>query len=245
MDINKKLADIWNSDYLNSLPPFIKERGYAYADNVKKDILITGFNPSFREGEQVGVIHGPICNIWNNPKYDNYWGPVRKILSEGDLDLKDNADYLDIFYFREMDQKIFKNEILSRTEGVRFAAEQLNVTMHIVEDVIRPKLIVVKNKEAAAYWGRLFDEKGLVWMGYRFEHIQNMECGELCRITGLIDSDERIAPEIKETNIIGSFVLFSKHINQYTSLNERPTPLILKSILDWYNAEQYVKTFAL
>ena len=103
----------------------------------------------------------------------------------------------------------------------------------------------LKNKESWAYFGKLFDEKGWVWMGYQFEHIQNMACGELCRIKGLIDSKERIAPELQQTNLAGSFVLFTKHINQYTAINERPTPKILKLILDWYESESVVRSFSI
>ena len=82
-------------------------------------------------------------------------------------------------------------------------------------------------------------------MGYQFEHIQDMVCGELCRISGLIDSKERIAPEFKETNLVGSFVLFTKHINQYTAVNERPTPKILKSIIDWFDSERFVRSLSI
>ena len=81
-------------------------------------------------------------------------------------------------------------------------------------------------------------------MGYKFEFIQNMNCGELFRITGLLDSNERIAPEIKETNLKGSFVLFTKHINQYTSVEERPIARQLFSIGLWAHAEKMTKEFA-
>ena len=47
--------------------------------------------------------------------------------------------------------------------------------------------------------------------------------GHIFKIIGLIDSDDRIAPEIKETNLIGSVVLFTQHINQYTPREKRPT----------------------
>ena len=163
------------------------------------------------------------------------------MLNDGAIDLRNRADYLDIFYFREQDQRFLNDKILSKPNGIRFVVDQLNLTMHIIEDIVKPKLMIIKNKESWAYFGRLFNEKGWVWMGYKFEHIQNMDCGELCRISGLLDSKERIAPEVKQTNLIGTFVLFTKHINQYTALNERPTPQILKDILNWYEAEKIVR----
>ena len=41
MNIEKGLAEIWNSEYIDTLPKFIKERGFCYSINEKqKDILI-------------------------------------------------------------------------------------------------------------------------------------------------------------------------------------------------------------
>lgn len=243
MNTGNRLAEIWSEEYINTLPALIKERGYIFADNVQKDILITGFNPSFREGDNIGVFHGPVSKIWYEEKYDNYWGPIKKMLNSDDIDLRNQTDYLDIFYFREQDQSYLNDKILSSPNGIRFVVDQLNLTMHIIEDIVKPKLLIIKNKESWAYFGKLFNEKGWVWMGYQFEHIQNMACGELCRITGLLDSKERIAPEFQQTNLIGSFVLFTKHINQYTAVKERPTPTILNALLNWYNGEKTVRSY--
>ena len=69
-------------------------------------------------------------------------------------------------------------------------------------------------------------------MGYQFEHLQKFPCGELCQIVGLQDSQEKIAPEITQTNLIGTRVLFSNHINQYTKREQRPTAELLDSILN-------------
>ena len=116
--------------------------------------------------------------------------------------------------------------------------------MHIIEDIVRPKLIIVKNKEAAAYYGKLYQEKGWVWMGYQFQHIIDTPSGELCRIEGLIDSNQRIAPEFKQTNIHGSYVLFTKHL-QFMKIEERPTPQFLSDILAAYNSEQKLLDYAI
>lgn len=245
MITEKKLEEIWNEDYMSSLPSLVKEQGYIYADNVQKDILITGINPSFRDADKNGVFHGPIETRWYEEVYDNYWGPIKKILNDGNTDLRDKTDYLDIFYFREQDQSFLKEQILSNPNGVKFLVDQLNLTMHIIEDVVKPKLLIVKNKESWAYFGKLYEEKGWVWMGYKFHYVCNLPCGELCRIEGLLGSNERIAPEITKSNLVGSFVLFTKHINQYCATEERPNPRILKAILDWYNGEHYIKDLAI
>ena len=245
MDIEKRLSEIWSEDYINSLPALVKDRGYCFADNVQRDILITGFNPSFRNGEATGVVHGPIDKIWFDEQYDNYWGPLKKVLNDEGIDLRNRADYLDIFYFREQDQSFLNDKIISNPNGIRFMVDQLNLTMHIIEEIVKPRLLIIKNKESWAYFGKLYDEKGWVWMGYKFEHVQNMECGELCRIVGLIESNDRIAPEFKQTNLLGSYVLFTKHINQYTAVKERPTSSILQAILNLYEAEEAVRKFSI
>lgn len=229
METEKRLAEIWSMPYINKLPGIVKERGYWYAENGNKDILITGFNPSFRDGDAMKVSSMPVKDLLYGEKYDNYWGPVRKMLYNGETDLRGITGYLDIFYFREREQKFLKNEILPSEGGMQFVIDQLNLTQHIIEETIRPKLMIVKNKEAQAYFGKL---NGMVWMGYEFEKIADTQYGELCRIKGLIDSDERIAPELKSTNIKGSYTLFTTHINQYTSVDKRPTPDFLKQILD-------------
>ena len=50
MNIRERLNSIWEQDYINQLPEFVRRRGFVYSiNNSGKDILITGINPSFRE----------------------------------------------------------------------------------------------------------------------------------------------------------------------------------------------------
>lgn len=221
MNIVQRLDEIWSQDYNKSLPSEL-QRGYRFCDNKeRKSFLITGINPSFRKGEDIG---SKSFDFLVN-SHDNYFSPIKKMLfdKEFNIDLRYDTAYADLFYFREKNQNFLQKQLLTTENGIRFVVDQLNLTQHIIEDIIQPKVIVVKNKESWAYWGKLFEQFGWVWMGYKFEFIQNIECGELFKITGLIDSEERIAPEITETNLIGSIVLFSQHINQYTPKEKRPT----------------------
>jgi len=242
MNTQERLQEIWSQDYINKLPALIKDRSYIFAENYQsKDILITGFNASFRDGEDVNCHNFDFQRILNEP-WDNYWGPLKKMIydSDANIDLRDISAYLDIFYFREKEQTFLTDQILKSQAGVSFVVDQINLTQHTIEDIIRPKVIVVKNKESAAYWGKLSNE-GIIWMGYQLEHIQNMVCGELYKITGLIDSIERIAPEFTNTNIENSLVLFTQHINKYTANEKRPTALTIKTLLDYYSASENLK----
>src|SRR5690606_15114769 len=235
MNIEKRLTEIWNDEYIETLPKFIKERGFCYSINdSQKDILITGINPSFRDNEEEkSCSFGFDIQLeFQNTKHDNYWSSLKKMLydNEVNIDLRTNTAYLDIFYFREKDQNILRREILPNQKGIQFVADQINLTQHIVEEIIKPRVIIVKNKESSAYWGKLVD-KGIIWMGYDLEFIENTITGELFRIKGLINSQERIAPEIKSSNIENTLVLFTQHINQYTKREKRPTAKFIKELL--------------
>lgn len=246
MDIHKRLLEIWSNDYIATLPALVKDRGFDFSENSEqKDILIIGFNPSFNPTETKNK-HFNFSEIINAEKLPTqYWQPFKKMLfdNESNIDLRNIVAYSDLFYFREQNQAVWSKEVLPSNGGIQFAVEQINLTQHIVEYIIKPKLIVVKNKEAWAYWGKLFESEKVVWMGYGFDFVQNMDCGELWKISGLLDSNERIAPEIKETNLKNSYILFSK-FSRFEKLEERPTPAILKTILDCYDAEKKVRNLA-
>jgi hypothetical protein len=47
-----------------------------------------------------------------------------------------------------------------------------------------------------------------------------------------LQKNDRIAPEIEETCLKDSFVLFSRHINQFTKREERPNSELLYNILN-------------
>ena len=241
MDISQRLDELWNADYIDDLPLFkgnesIKERGYAFFDNrEKKDLLITGFNPSFREGESKGNICLPTTEILRDTHHDNYWSRVRKMLHDQEIDLRSRATYLDIFYFRETGQTFLKSKLLRKPEGIRFIVDQLNLTMHTIEEVIQPKVIVVKNKESSAYFGKEADTRGWIWMGYALKQTCNTFCGEVWEIKGLIDSPERIAPEITQTSLVGTLVLFTSHITQYTKRGTIPTTELLYDLLRYHS----------
>ena len=129
-----------------------------------------------------------------------------------------------------MGQTFLKNKLLRKPEGIRFV-DQLNLTMHTIEEVIQPKVIVVKNKESSAYFGKEAETREWIWMGYALKQACNTFCGEVYKITGLIDSPERIAPEITQTSLVGTLVLFTSHITPYTKKGTIPTAELLYDLL--------------
>ena len=234
MNTKEKISALWSQDYITKLPDFIKERGFVFSENnTQKDILITGINPSFRKGEEFGNFVFDFQLTLKEEKYDNYWGPLKKMIfdKENLIDLREKSAYLDIFYFREKNQNKLKKEILKNDKGIKFLVEQLKITQQTIENDIKPKLIIVKNKESAAYWGKLSD-KGIIWMGYQLNFVQSFIAGDLYKISGFIHSNERVSPEITETNLNESLILFTEHISQYTKKEKRPTAVFINELLE-------------
>lgn len=208
MNIKERLLEIWSQDYINTLPSLIKDRGFDYSENQEqKDILITGINPSFNSEEPVNNSFNFSDIIFDRVPKTQYWQPLKKMIYDADIDLREKTAYTDMFYFREKEQNFLNKYILSNPNGIKFIVDQVNLTQHIIEDIIKPKVIIVANKESSAYWGKLTEE-GIIWMGYKLEFVQNMVCGELYRITGFLESNERIGPEFSVTNLKHSFILF-------------------------------------
>lgn len=235
MNYLEQLTGLWQR-IPDQLPIRVKERGYMVSENHgNKDILVTGMNPSFREGAVCQCGTFSFESILADNKGDAYWAPVKEMLFSDSVDLRNKAAYCDLFYFRETEQSFLSKEILSRSDGISFIAEQLNVTQHIIEDIITPKVIVVANKESAAYWGKL-SEQGYIWMGYDLKYLGNVFCGELYRIEGLLDSQERISPEITESKLKGTFVLFTSYMKSLPK-EKRPTVDFLNTLLSYYCIE--------
>ena len=96
------------------------------------------------------------------------------------------VEYLDILNFRETDQNTVL-EFCKDTKGLEFIAQNLRLNQLIIEQVIRPRLIVVKNRSSWGLWGKNATSDQNIWMGYQFELEESLDCGDLCHIKGLID----------------------------------------------------------
>ncbi|RZJ63759.1 MAG: hypothetical protein EOO47_28015 [Flavobacterium sp.] len=188
----KDISDIINRKYVYSLPE-------------KTDILITGINPSFQEKNRFAPNH----YSFRDAKH-TYFTTLRKIIPEH-IHLKENAiSYHDIFYFRNTEQAILK-QFYADPLGLEFLAEQLNLTQKIIEWAA-PSTILVMNKGSWAFWGK---EKNCTWMGYDFKgEPDNYQFGELLNIVGLREDSDRVSQSLNETNLIGTKVYFSRHLNR-------------------------------
>lgn len=199
--VENKLKEIWakykgkfESDEVSCLI----DRSYVYATPEKANVLVTGINPSFLKSEQ----NKPNTYTFDTADHPHY----TRIRNVTDCCF---PAYLDLFYFRNTEQSVIA-KIIKEKNGVEFLADQLTVTKETIE-WIQPKIIVVLNKGAWTFYGK---NPTSVWMGYKFQKEKDMAGGELHQIVGFRESNEIIAPEIKETNLVGTYVYFSRSLNR-------------------------------
>ena len=183
----------------------ILERGFRVCMNrVQKDILIVGFNPSFVEDDNSSFEY-PLPE----PK-GNYWRAVNSMIHSDSLSLRHRATYLDLFSFRETNQAVGEKEIVYNTQLFGYVVEQVSLIQNVIEDVIKPKLIIVKNKGAWVYFGL---NPQFVWMGYQYQFVEEIACGKVYNITGFQESSDRINNNRQTSSIVGSYVIFTEHTN--------------------------------
>ena len=242
--MEEKLKILWKN-YENSFNETLRKiisRGFCYTDiQTQNDILVTGINPSFRindEGNQEFCVSFDYQRKKQEEK-DRYFKSIDNLFV--DEEDKKKVTYIDIFNFKHTDQK----EIISlfcrekENKGICFLAENLAITQIQIETIIKPKLIIVRNKGSWDFWGlnAKQDNDSNVWMGYKFDKIKefsdcDIPCGQVRKISGLIDSGQRVNfDNLKKTNLEGTIVLFTNHF-QYCRKEQRPKPELIK---DLYN----------
>ena len=223
----KKFQKQMTSEELNN----ILERGICFSKiEIPHRILVTGMNPSFRQGDVArkeniceynyqGIVEGG---------EDRYFLAFDKLFPE---EYKQEVAYMDLLNFWETDQEMVW-KFCNDPKGLELVAENLRLNQLFMEQVVRPRLIMVKNRGSWCFWGKEATADANIWMGYRFEHLEPLPCGELCRITGLVDHPDRVSDnELLETNLKGTLVLFTSHF-QYQASDKLPTPELIARLCD-------------
>lgn len=212
-----------DEEELPSVPSHpILERGFCRCRNEEqKDILVVGFNPSFPKGSNPDCIYYDL-DISENAK--GYWKDVRKMFVSDGMDLSKKVAYIDLFDFRETDQNTCMREIITNPSYLDFIVTEVVDCQDIIEDVVKPKLIIVKNQAAWAFFGY---HPTFTWMGYDFTLLENLEAGALMRINGFKNKKDRINQARKSSNLVGTKILFTTH----TNTDKYPTPEEIDRIL--------------
>ena len=212
--LEKRLLELWkkyqgqmSSDKLNE----ILVRGICYSEVKHRcPILVTGINPSYRRGDT--ACNNDISTFSYQEIIrsgdDHYFHAINKLFPE---DWQTKVEYLDILNVRESDLNVTW-DFCKDGKGLELVAQNLRLSQLMIEQVIQPRLIVVKNKSSWDLWGKSATPSENVWMGYKFELEKSLDCGDLCRIVGLVDHTDRVSYDfLLETNLKGTSVLFTYH----------------------------------
>lgn len=242
--MQKALEELWEkyknefsaemSDQAKNLGEIL-DRGRVWAENdsEKTEILVTEINPSARQKDSEFENKS---FRYHEVQHDPYYAEIKKKLLGDDLNGK--AGYLDLFAVRETVQKRM-SRFIKHPIGLSFVAEHLAITQKEIER-LRPRLIIVKNKGSWMFWGldagQTAGKWTNVWMGYTFDQISGYEdvAGrpwKVRRITGLLDTPDRVGKEIRETCLVGTIVLFTSHL-QYLKKEDRPTIEMVMQLYD-------------
>ena len=178
--IKEKLDKLFTQKTSNEDVQEIIDRGYVCANTKPNEILFIGINPSYTKDAKPESYFYNVSNAVGD--YGKHYKPFDNLISN--TKYKGEWSYIDLFYFRETDQKkldlIIKNEI-------QFIVEQLRLTNEIIKQ-INPQIIVVANSKANNFFG--VNKKGNknIWYGLNF--VFDTESG-LYKVVG-IDEDSII-----------------------------------------------------
>lgn len=166
--------------------------------DTRAEILVTGLNPSLdpkREGTYFGF------KLKDADEKIGYFKNIKTMLGRY-LPL---SAYLDLFPVKCSSQREFLKTI---DLDLPFFASLLSETQSEIERTA-PRLIIVNNRAAQAFWGA---KKNCVWMGYRFERIAFPDKNiDVRRIVGFREGPESESVRQtagRKTNLQNSIIVF-------------------------------------
>ena len=189
-------------------------------NNPSNGILITGINPS--SGHRSGN------GFYAFPKINNvgYWRHKRSLVQ----DEKDNVDnmnitaYLDLFPMRITSQRIFENIF---GPYLQLKSNLLKLTQQEIEEHIKPKLIIIANKDSYYYWGVNSDA---TCMGYDLKKVKNNVLPErgdnvkIFKIAGFKEANDRVfqnpTTNLKDTIVVLYAMYDNRHKGKHLTAKE-------------------------
>lgn len=215
MKLDQEIAKVWYKHQTKSeLPKFIQTRKYCFCENNRqKDVLVLGINPVFgKASKSVAVkykMEDMMHYVVQHHLHQHFFSHVQKMLHNPDAAnlLKETA-YADLFYYRTKAKKRYLNQFLNHIDGVIFLHDQLKITQQLIENVIKPKVIIAGSWEVMLFLGLFGLETPFCWLGYDLELIKHTKSGyRIYEIKGILD-DYNLADEfVKKTNLIGTRVI--------------------------------------
>ncbi|MBO7202789.1 MAG: hypothetical protein J6V30_04550 [Paludibacteraceae bacterium] len=185
---------LWNK-YRNSLP--LLNEGYCICQiSGQKDILIIALH-SIMHSRNSGSA------IVSLQQHDSFLSSEYMLVNSS-VNLLDRATRLDLFPIQGLTCTQVVSDVVCNPKMFDYVVEQISLNQTIIEDVVRPRLIIVCDSDSQAFLGKLPE---FVWMGYSFKHLEKKHNGDLYQIIGF-RSEGRIQPNRARTNLIGTKVFF-------------------------------------
>ena len=215
MKLEQEIARVWHKHQTKSeLPKFIQKRRYCFCENHRqKDFLILGINPVFGNGSQSIASKYKMKDMVNyvvqHNLHQHFFGRVQEMLQNPNAtNLLNQTAYTDLFYYRTKARKRYLNQFLDHIDGIIFLEDQLKITQQLIENVIKPKVIIASNWEVMLFLGLFGTTTYSCWLGYDLELIKYTKSGyRVYEIKG-IANDAALSDEfVKKTNLIGTRVI--------------------------------------
>lgn len=215
MILEQEITKVWHKHQFKSeLPKFIQKRRYCFCENhQQKDVLILGINPVFGKGSQAVASKYKMKDVVNyvvkHNLHQHFFGRVQEMLQNSDAtNLLNQTAYTDLFYYRTKARKRYLNQFLDHIDGIIFLEDQLKITQQLIENVIKPKVIIAGSWEVMLFLGLFGTTAYSCWLGYDLELIKYTKSGyRVYEIKG-IANDAALSDEfVKNTNLIGTRVI--------------------------------------
>ena len=154
----------------------LRERGFVFQydkDEAESDLLFLGMNPSYTEKYEKAQYFEDSYTRNTDRIYFKVFSLIhQQLLDSLGVEKLGNWTHIDLFVFRETNQKLI-DKIMKSREGAVFLLKQLEVAKNRLIH-IAPKVVVVSNAKAAEFTGknRFEDKNGKehgVWMGLEFK----------------------------------------------------------------------------
>lgn len=239
-----QLKKYWNLLNTNSIKaPFSKWDTALCINNPTEGILLSGINPS---GFNRNSGNTTLYSYRNS--HGTYWRHKHDQIDGNDEFLLNHTAYIDLFPFVETKQEVFLEEIRDFTD---FQVKTLEITLEIIENHIKPKLIIAANKATAYYWG--LDKKS-TWLGYNLIPVKeedfpsclegkNIELFQIHSDTGYKNgvTDRIRQDKFHKSNINGSyFISYAMYDDRHIKNHPEKVlmPEIVKSLFLWIQEKQ-------
>ncbi|MVX36844.1 hypothetical protein [Myroides sp. LoEW2-1] len=211
-----KVAQIWKR-YAKSIPADLIEREFCYSENIEqKDLLFLGLNPSFEEESlNQAVKYNVRSQLDKNLKNKEYFKRILSSLEHRlfDIDLRDDFAYADLFYYRTNEKDKVVEQLIDDVNGLMFLEDQLTVTQKLIEEVIKPKVIVLRHWHAAVFMGMLGSKGDFTWLGYDLELVEYTGSEHpVYQIKGIIDDIALPIQFGRNTNLLGTYVILYPYV---------------------------------